>query len=516
MKKILLFTAMIIATLSSYSQVNCDTATIYSNTSSNAVCFELLHSDNVRGCFSNNYPGAAYTSFTFGSGGVAASVTAEDTEFFVCVNPQPASYFTKILTSSTAGAGGNLTCPGYSFGVMTNGIYISPSAGIYYEDGSGVTHEEWEVEALTSNLGWDDNDAHKQSGGRYHYHGNPEQYAINQGYNNSAQHSGIIAWAADGYPVYYKYGYSDPTDNTSSIVELTSCWGVKSGDRSTAGFTDYPSGNFDGTYKADYQYPAVGVAVANCDLDSANGRWAVTPEYPAGTYHYVITSAWPYMPRYFKGSPDGSFITGPGNCTTSTADTDCGSTVYDASVHLPVELTYFRGEAKEEYNSLIWETASERNSSHFEIERSIDGRTFEMLDLIESNHFTTHTQHYSFLDFDLIEPLYYYRLKIIDQDGQYVYSNIINIVNSQSRVEIGDFQPNVTQNQTQLPIQSIGNEAVKIQIVNILGQVVQYNEYNITAGYHAISLDLNALPAQIYYVAIQVGGQLITRKIIKK
>ena len=413
MKKILLFTAILMATLQSYCQVVCNTATIYANTSSNEVCFELLHSDNVRACFSNNYPGAAYTSFSFGSGAAAAAVTAEDNEFYVCANPQPNSYFTKILTSSTAGSTNNpVTCPGYSFGVMANGVYISPSAGVYYQDG-GVDIEDWELEALTSNLGWDDNDAHKQSSGRYHYHGNPSQYAANLGYDGTA-HSGIIGWAADGYPIYYKYGYSDPNDNTSAIVELTSCWGVKSGSRSTSGFAINPSGDYDGTYKADYQYPAVGVLASSCDLDSANGRWAVTPEYPAGTYHYVITSAWPYTPRYFKGNPDASFRTGPGNCSNSSASTDCGGSVYDAYPHLPVELTYFKGEASEGYNQLTWQTASEKDNSHFEMERSIDGRTFEMLDIIESNHFTRQTQNYSFADFDLVEPLYYYRLKIVD------------------------------------------------------------------------------------------------------
>ena len=57
---------------------------------------------------------------------------------------------------------------------------------------------------------------------------------------------------------------------------------------------------------------------------------------------------------------------------------------------------------------------------------------------------------------------------------------------------------------------------MKIQVVNTLGQVVQYNKYNITAGYHTISLDFQNLPAQVYYVAIQVGEKLTTRKILKE
>ena len=72
MRKLLLFTAMVIAALSSYCQnaVTCDDATIHANTTSNTVCFELLESDKIRACFSNNYPDGA-TSISFGAGGVA-------------------------------------------------------------------------------------------------------------------------------------------------------------------------------------------------------------------------------------------------------------------------------------------------------------------------------------------------------------------------------------------------------------------------------------------------------------
>jgi len=49
------------------------------------------------------------------------------------------------------------------------------------------------------------------------------------------------------------------------------------------------------------------------DLDEANGRFGVTPEFPQGTYHYVLTDDFPFIPRQFKGTPDSSFFRhGPG------------------------------------------------------------------------------------------------------------------------------------------------------------------------------------------------------------
>ncbi|MEM1099764.1 MAG: YHYH protein, partial [Planctomycetota bacterium] len=63
-----------------------------------------------------------------------------------------------------------------------------------------------------------------------------------------------------------------------------------------------PGGKPDGSFTEDWQYTQ-GLG----DLDQANGRFGVTPEYPDGTYHYVLTEAFPHIPRHFAGTPDNSF-----------------------------------------------------------------------------------------------------------------------------------------------------------------------------------------------------------------
>lgn len=47
------------------------------------------------------------------------------------------------------------------------------------------------------------------------------------------------------------------------------------------------------------------------DLDECNGRFGVTPEHPEGTYYYVVTDTFPFVPRLFRGTPDPSFRHGP-------------------------------------------------------------------------------------------------------------------------------------------------------------------------------------------------------------
>jgi len=502
----------ILSSLSLFAQsytTTCDTTSIYDATTENAVCIDTMA--NIVGIFSNNYPDSSYTSFTFSSGAAVADVTAEDNEYYFCHRPQPANYFTYTGVNST-NPNGSLTCPGYTFGILLNGIVINPGAGIYYEENS-ITYEEWEITALSQTLGWDDNNAHKQSDGLYHYHGDPEVYADSLGIDGMS-HSSIIGWAADGYPIYYKYVFSDRNDMSSSVVELSSCWTIRSGDRSTLGYSVYPTGNFDGEYIADYEYGAIGSA--NCELDSANGRWARTPEFPNGTYHYVITANWPFVPRYFKGTPDVSFRKGANSCSNSTTTTDCSFMPYNVTSYLPVELMTFTGEAIESYNLLEWSTASEHNHSHFEIERSTNGFDFGRLDNVASNHFSSTKQNYSFYDFDTHENIYYYRLKMVDYDGYSEYSKIIMVTNSNNNVVIGEFQPNVITRTGILPLKTDDNELISIEIISTHGQILRNETYHLDEGFHTLEIDFNELPPQLYFVLIKIGEDKIVKRILKQ
>ena len=85
---------------------------------------------------------------------------------------------------------------------------------------------------------------------------------------------------------------------------MNSSYSLKSGDRPGDGVSA-PCGNYDGIYSNDYQYEQnLGT------LDEANGREGVTPEFPNGTYYYVITDEFPGIPRYFRGTPSDDFKIG--------------------------------------------------------------------------------------------------------------------------------------------------------------------------------------------------------------
>jgi hypothetical protein len=155
--------------------------------------------------------------------------------------------------------------------------------------------------------------------GNYHHHQNPSAYKLDLTvlsnictlYDadglyviDSTQHSPLIGFAYDGFPIYGAYGYKN-ADGTGGIVRIKSSWTLRNITTRTTYYTGasvtagpavsvtYPLGYF----REDYQYTA---PVASDYLDEHNGRFCVTPEYPAGIYCYFATvdanwnSAYPY------------------------------------------------------------------------------------------------------------------------------------------------------------------------------------------------------------------------------
>jgi hypothetical protein len=188
----------------------------------------------------------------------------------------------------------------YRFGVAIDGVTFDPSGPWYH---GGNTYE-WHFEATAKlpryALGVDDNNAHTQAGGQYHYHGVPTGLIEAL---RATKPTGmlLVGYAADGFPIYAADVPRDPKDLASPIVQARSSFRIRQGTRSSA-----PGGAFDGTFEQDYEYVA-GLG----DLDECNGREGVTPEYPNGTYYYVISENYPYIPRQFRGTPDDSFLYGP-------------------------------------------------------------------------------------------------------------------------------------------------------------------------------------------------------------
>ena len=168
----------------------------------------------------------------------------------------------------------------------------------------------WNIEALghdTFNFGDDMNHAHVQPNGEYHYHGMPELLIEFLGDNEGMT---LVGWAADGFPVYARYGFSDANDSASQVIALQSSYRLKSKPdtnrpmvlTSLAGGPGQGTTNPNipipmGAFTQDYEY-VDGLG----DLDQCNGRYGVTSEFPKGIYYYVVSDDFPFFTRCLKGN----------------------------------------------------------------------------------------------------------------------------------------------------------------------------------------------------------------------
>ncbi|MFC5271948.1 T9SS type A sorting domain-containing protein [Adhaeribacter terreus] len=175
---------------------------------------------------------------------------------------------------------------------------------------------------------------------------------------------------------------------------------------------------------------------------------------------------------------------------------------------LPVELLSFQAKAAENATNLDWETASEKNSSHFEIQRSQDARTFEIIGTEKAQGNSQHLKRYAFADKNPLAGLAYYRLKQVDLDGTVAYSKIEQVNNQAGKPEIRLYPNPTTGNLSVTATTSMD----QIRIVNALGQEVYSNSGKLTA-YETV--DVSALPNGVYQVIIGAGKSCIIQKFVK-
>ena len=252
---------------------------------------QVTETDGFRVIESNDIP--KHTVGRFPNRGNPNAIAAQNWTIKIPLQPIPNDKVTPLHQSTNHGP------PNMPFGVGVNGVLFEPGTAEFW---MGDRTADWNYEALGGavGLGLDANHAHVQPGGIYHYHGLPtgllEELGFIAGKIDHNTHSPLIGWAADGFPVYYAFGYQQADDPESSVVKLTTSFRLKQGQRPSG--SAGPGGRYDGAFIQDYEF-----ALGTGDLDECNGRFCVTPEFPEGTYAYFFTDSWPVIPRGFRGTP---------------------------------------------------------------------------------------------------------------------------------------------------------------------------------------------------------------------
>ena len=224
-------------------------------------------------------------------------------------------------TGALCGGPGNPPCPG----------------------GMGAT-QAWNRDAIPAErAGFDCAKAHPAMG-NYHHHQNPSAFNLDltllsnvcTAYPadglyviNTSQHSPLLGFAYDGFPIYGAYAYTN-TDGTGAITRMKSSYQLKNQTTRTNGpAVNQVAGTqtfFNGYFREDYEY--ISHPSDPTYLDSHNGRFCITPEYPSGIYCYFTTvdtnhnSAYPYAvgPTFYGNITVTTVTTVPSGTTTLTTN----------------------------------------------------------------------------------------------------------------------------------------------------------------------------------------------------
>lgn len=188
----------------------------------------------------------------------------------------------------------------------------------------------------------------------------------------------------------------------------------------------------------------------------------------------------------------------------------------DQNLGLPVELTTFSASTKDCSIQLNWETATEVNNYGFNVERKTEISDWQKITFVDGHGNSNSPKFYSFVD---SKPFggskFIYRLKQIDIDGEFEYSDEIEVIVLPNKNELYQNYPNPFNPTTTIRFSLIEAQNVKIKIYNIMGEeVYSLIDEKYDTGYHELKFDGSQFSSGIYFCSIQTSNFTSVRKIM--
>jgi uncharacterized repeat protein (TIGR01451 family) len=179
------------------------------------------------------------------------------------------------------------------------------------------------------------------------------------------------------------------------------------------------------------------------------------------------------------------------------------------NITLPLQLLSFSAQRNDKINLLMWSTSNEINTDRFEIERSSDSRSFLAIRTVRAISNGKTKNDYAFTDAQPLKAVNYYRLKMIDKDGKFVYSAIRSI-NNTSSFDVKLYPNPVKDVLTLEGLQP--NTQTTISIIGLQGSVLA----KATTTNSSYTWNIKQLPSGTYYVRIEADKNVSALKFVKE
>lgn len=170
---------------------------------------------------------------------------------------------------------------------------------------------------------------------------------------------------------------------------------------------------------------------------------------------------------------------------------------------LPVELTKFELKAlPTDEIEVFWETASEINSSHFELERGGDGKEFEKISEVVAAGSSSEILKYAVIDPYPIDGINYYRIKAIDLDDSFEFSEVKTISLNPSQLNNIISYPNPAEDNIKLQFNSLVGDVYSLEVINSKGEIVYHANVFGFEGPNEVDFNITTYEEGIYFVRI--------------
>ncbi len=201
----------------------------------------------------------------------------------------------------------------------------------------------------------------------------------------------------------------------------------------------------------------------------------------------------------------------------SATSSDFGVVTNPGDAALPVELTSFSAELNGTTAILNWKTSTEINSYGFEIEKSADNNNYNKIGFIKGSGSSNSPKSYSFSDKNVSSGINYYRLKQIDNNGQFRYSQVIEVSGTSlvHGFSLNQNYPNPFNPTTVINYEIPKEGLVSLKVFDITGREVStlVNQFQ-DAGTHSITFNASNLSSGIYFYELKTGSYDSIKKLM--
>ncbi len=174
---------------------------------------------------------------------------------------------------------------------------------------------------------------------------------------------------------------------------------------------------------------------------------------------------------------------------------------------LPVDFLEFIGENKGQANHLYWATASESNSDYFAVEK-LQGQEYIEIGQVNAAGNSNQVMQYQFDDTDITSEISYYRLRQVDHEGDFTYSDIISV--STHAEQLARVFPNPAQNVIHVDFfKECGT--VSYQLINPQGNIVSESVKSDIQG-KSMDIEVNDLPSGFYLLIVRDASGIICQQ----